>query len=514
MAVRQQQRRGTAAQWAGANPILSAAEIGFEIDTNKFKIGDGINRWVDLAYFTTDSSVAVAQEVETAINNLINGAPGTLDTLKELADAIGNDGDFIGTLTSDLELKAPINSPTFTGTVAGITKSMVGLSNVDNTSDANKPISTATQSALDLKANSADITELSQDAVNTALTAGTGITKTYNDSANTITVAVDSTIATKTYADGKASDAQSAAQSFATSADSTLHTTITGEIATAKSQAVSTAEGYTDTAITNLVNGAPAVLDTLKELSDALGADKNFATTIANNIATAKSDAEGYTDSAISTEITSRNSAIATAKSQAIAAAETYADSLASNYDAAGSATTAKTDAKSYADGLISTEITNRNTAIATAKSDAEAYTDSAISGLINAAPSTLDTLKEIADALLADEGTASTLATVVGTKAPLNNPTFTGTVSGITKTMVGLGNVDNTTDANKPVSTATQTALDLKSPLASPAFTGNPTAPTQTVGDDSTKVATTAFVKAAIQNITSLNLVLDGGGV
>jgi hypothetical protein len=52
-----------------------------------------------------------------------------------------------------LDLKAPINSPTFTGTVGGITKSMVGLGSVDNTSDANKPVSTATQTALDLKAN-------------------------------------------------------------------------------------------------------------------------------------------------------------------------------------------------------------------------------------------------------------------------------------------------------------------------------------------------------------------------
>jgi hypothetical protein len=48
---------------------------------------------------------------------------------------------------------APIASPTFTGTVSGVTKTMVGLGNVDNTSDANKPVSTATQTALDLKAN-------------------------------------------------------------------------------------------------------------------------------------------------------------------------------------------------------------------------------------------------------------------------------------------------------------------------------------------------------------------------
>jgi hypothetical protein len=46
-------------------------------------------------------------------------------------------------------LKAPIHNPTFTGTVNGITKAMVGLGNVDNTSDANKPISIAQQAALD-----------------------------------------------------------------------------------------------------------------------------------------------------------------------------------------------------------------------------------------------------------------------------------------------------------------------------------------------------------------------------
>lgn len=48
---------------------------------------------------------------------------------------------------------APIASPTFTGTVGGITAAMVGLGNVTNTSDANKPVSTAQQTALNLKAN-------------------------------------------------------------------------------------------------------------------------------------------------------------------------------------------------------------------------------------------------------------------------------------------------------------------------------------------------------------------------
>lgn len=66
-------------------------------------------------------------------------------------------GQIIGTLSNQtdlqnaLNLKAPLESPTFTGTVSGITKTMVGLGAVDNTSDLNKPISTATQTALNAK---------------------------------------------------------------------------------------------------------------------------------------------------------------------------------------------------------------------------------------------------------------------------------------------------------------------------------------------------------------------------
>lgn len=59
---------------------------------------------------------------------------------------------------SAFDLKAPLASPTFTGTVTGVTKAHVGLGSVDNTTDAGKPVSTATQTALNLKANLASPT--------------------------------------------------------------------------------------------------------------------------------------------------------------------------------------------------------------------------------------------------------------------------------------------------------------------------------------------------------------------
>ena len=87
-----------------------------------------------------------------------------------------------------------------------------------------------------------------------------------------------------------------------------------------------------------------------------------------------------------------------------------------------------------------------------------------------------------------------------IASKAPINNPTFTGTVGGITKTTVGLGLVDNTSDASKPVSTLQQTALNLKANLASPTFTGTPSAPTAAGGGTgSTQIATTEYVRGEI---------------
>ena len=121
----------------------------------------------DLTGYATETYVG------TAISNLVDSAPTTLNTLNELAAALGDDANYATTITTALGDKldsttaastyltqtsasstyAPIASPTFTGTVSGISKSMVGLGNVDNTTDANKPISTATQTALDAKSN-------------------------------------------------------------------------------------------------------------------------------------------------------------------------------------------------------------------------------------------------------------------------------------------------------------------------------------------------------------------------
>ncbi|EJC0625459.1 phage tail protein [Escherichia coli] len=62
------------------------------------------------------TQVATTAFVQAALTALINGAPATLDTLKEIASAINNDPNFSTTINNALALKAPLSSPALTGT--------------------------------------------------------------------------------------------------------------------------------------------------------------------------------------------------------------------------------------------------------------------------------------------------------------------------------------------------------------------------------------------------------------
>ncbi len=120
MATRMQQRRGTAAQWTSADPILAAGEIGFETDTSQFKIGDGTNHWADLSYFknledlggTLDDYIPLTQRDAangvatldangyipvTQLGNILGDAPAILDTLDEIAAVLNDSSTAVNT---------------------------------------------------------------------------------------------------------------------------------------------------------------------------------------------------------------------------------------------------------------------------------------------------------------------------------------------------------------------------------------------------------------------------------
>lgn len=103
-----------------------------------------------------------------------------------------------------------------------------------------------------------------------------------------------------------------------------------------------------------------------------------------------------------------------------------------------------------------------------------------------------------------ADTWSLDTTVYITSEGAPVQSVAGRSGAVVLTSTDVGLGSVTNTSDANKPVSTAQQTALDLKANIASPTLTGTPTAPTAVAGTNTTQIATTAFVGTAVANLVA----------
>ena len=131
MATRMQQRRGTAAQWistnGGAGPVLNAGEMGWESDTNKFKIGDGVNNWTSLDYFSD-------------INSTVNPAFGSSITFE---GATANDYETTLAIT-DPTADRTITFPDATGTVALTSDIVAGITASSTDTLTNKSISLAT----------------------------------------------------------------------------------------------------------------------------------------------------------------------------------------------------------------------------------------------------------------------------------------------------------------------------------------------------------------------------------
>jgi len=94
--------------------VMDAIATALTAGTGITKTYDDIANTITVAVDT--SSIATQSYVTTAISNLVNSAPGALDTLNEIAAALGNDSNFATTITNALALKAPLASPDLTGT--------------------------------------------------------------------------------------------------------------------------------------------------------------------------------------------------------------------------------------------------------------------------------------------------------------------------------------------------------------------------------------------------------------
>jgi hypothetical protein len=163
---------------------------------------------------------------------------------------------------------ATLASPTFTGNVSGITKTMVGLGSVDNTADTAKPVSIAQQTALDLKANIASPTFTGNVSGISATMVGLGSVDNTADTAKPVSTAQQTALDLKA--------------NLASPALTGTPTAPTANAATNTTQIATTA--FVRAEVAALVNSAGSTLDTLGEIATALGNDANLSTTLTTSI--------------------------------------------------------------------------------------------------------------------------------------------------------------------------------------------------------------------------------------
>ena len=388
MATRMQQRKGTAAQWISTNggdgPVLNAGEIGFESDTNKFKIGDGVNHWVDLTYFT-DADSALA-----AVTDLIGGAPDLLNTLNELAAAVNDDPAFFTTVATNLS-----NHEADTMGIHGITDTA---------------------------------------ALATKTYADTAVSTHNSDTTNVHGIENTNDLATRTYADTAVSTHNSDTTSVHGIADTSL-LAIASTVATDISSAVTTHNNDT----TNVHGIADtSVLATQSDLTNAISTHNSvttnvhgigdtsllaIASTVATDISSAVSSHNSTTTNIhgiADTSVLATTSTVATAKSEAEQTAAGYV--TAHNDDTTnvhGIADTSLLATQSYADTAEADAITAAGTAADTKISTAVAALTKSSVGLGNV-DNTSDANKPV----------SSATQTALDLKLALAGGTMTGAIT------------------------------------------------------------------------------------
>ena len=432
MATRMQQRRGTAAQWTAANPTLAAGEIGFETDTSKFKMGNGSSAWTALTYFANAAELAA----------ILDSAPGALDTLNELAAAMGDDPAFFTTVATNLS-----SHQSDTTSIHGVAD-MTALATTTNVSTAIATETTNRGTAI--SAHNSDTTDVHGIADTANLALLTDLTTHQNDTTSIHGIVDTANLATLTDISTEVSNRNTAIGT---------HNSDTTDV-----------HGIGNTALLALLSDVTAAVGTeTTNRGTAISAHNSDTTDVHGIGDTSLLATKAYADSAVTSAEVNQSALAGTGLDwnsgderfdiDSTVATKTYADSAVSTHDSDttnvhGIANTALLATTADVAAVTKTTLglgnvdntadtakpvsTSQASAIATAKAEAIADATAQVTALVTGAPAAMNTLDELAAALGDDANFASSVTTSLGLKVdsltPISQKTASYTLSSLTE--------------------------------------------------------------------------------
>ena len=523
MAVRIQFRRGTASEWTSANPTLAAGELGYETDTTKFKLGDGSTAWTSLGY----GGVSQA-DIDNAVANVIDLAPGTLDTLNELAASIGDDADFANTVATNLSDAIDTHNGDTTD-VHGISNTLALETQTGAQSKATAAQTAAQAYADNAIANLIDSSPAALDTLN-ELAAALGddanfSTTVTNNLANKVSYIVD------TQANFTSANATTTANTLYIESDYPGYIRI-GDGTTAYNDLAWAGKSYTDDEInthnsdTTNVHGISNTADLAlvsTDIADALSDIGNLydvhnthadATTSVHGIAnTALLATSADVDTAVENHNLDTTNVHGIANTALLATTTDVSNEISTHDDSTNVHGIANT--LDLVDNTTFTDHTDETLNVHGIANTAELVTSTDLSnhesdilnvhGISNTAE--LAYQSDISDL----ESNKLDSSTAASTYAPLADATLTGTVSLPSTTSIGdvsaaeigyLNNVSSAIQTQLDAKLATTSAASIYAPLSGPTFTGTVSLPaTTSIGDVSaTEIGYVNGVTSGIQ--------------
>ena len=368
-----------------SNKTLTSDTLGSDLAAGGFKV-------TGLGAPSSNADAATKLYVDTQVSNLVASAPGTLDTLNELAEALGDDPNFATTMTNALAGKLSLTGGTMSGAIAMGTNKITGLGTPTASTDAaNKDYidtmatsagasATAAAASAAAAATSAGSAANSATAANSSFVSVTGLTgsglvrdmgeitstdtttTTYINIATVAASAATSASSAATSASSAATSASSAATSASAANTSANNASASSSQAAVSASSAATSASAAATSATNAATSAASAATSATSAAtsaSSASASESSATasaSLANNWATLTSgpvaggeySAKYHAQLSASSASASASSASAAATSATSAAASATAAATSAT-SAAASATAAATSATSAA---------------------------------------------------------------------------------------------------------------------------------------------------------------------